>query len=78
MRLHADARLGPRGRRGWSTECSPAGPVKDAAVSAGVSTQACRKWVTDTAEGAGGLHERAIGGERLRAVTTEPGDLGPR
>ena len=59
MRLHANARLGPRGRAvmvervtaGWST--------KEAARSAGVSAQTCRKWgARYRAEGAGALQDR--------------------
>jgi len=70
MRLHANARLGPRGRAvmvervtaGWST--------KEAARSAGVSAQTCRKWVARyRAEGAGGLQDRPSVAHRIPART---------
>ena len=74
MRLHANARLGPRGRAvmvervaaGWST--------REAARSAGVSPQTCRKWVArHRAEGAGGLQDRPSVAHRIPARTARSG-----
>jgi transposase InsO family protein len=70
MRLHANARLGPRGREvmvervlaGWST--------REAAESAGVSAQTCRKWVARYRhEGPTGLQDRPSVAHRIPART---------
>ena len=45
MRLHANARLGPRGRAVMVARVLEGWPVRDAATSAGVSAQTCRKWI---------------------------------
>ncbi len=53
MRLHANARLGPRGRLVMVERVIAGWTVRDAACSAGVSPQTCRKWLARyRAEGA--------------------------
>jgi len=72
MRLHANARLGPRGRAvmvervlgGWS--------AAEAARAAGVSAQTCRKWVARyRAEGRPGLLDRPSVAHRIPRRTPQ-------
>lgn len=81
MRLHANAKLGPKGRlvmcqrvveQGW--------PVTRAAHAAGVSTRTCSKWLSRyRRDGRGGLEDHSsaphsvphrTSPERVRAITT--------
>jgi transposase InsO family protein len=71
MRLHANARLGPRGRAVMVERVLAGWPAREAAQSAGVSTQTCRKWVARyRREGAAGLHDRASIAHRIPARTS--------
>ena len=66
MRLHANARLGPRGRAVMVERVLEGWPVREAAASAGVSAQTCRKWVARyRAEGVRGLDDRPSVAHRI-------------
>lgn len=70
MRLHANARLGPRGRAVMVQRVLSGWKVADAAASAGVSAQTCRKWVARyRKEGAAGLHDRPSVAHRIPTRT---------
>lgn len=70
MRLHANARLGPRGRQVMVERVLAGWPTRQAAEAAGVSAQTCRKWVGRyRAEGAAGLHDRSSVAHRIPART---------
>jgi transposase InsO family protein len=59
MRLHANARLGPRGRAVMVERVMAGWSARDAAQAAGVSPQTCRKWLARyRSEGPAGLHDR--------------------
>ena len=66
MRLHANARLGPRGRQVMGERVEAGWPVARAAQAAGVSGQTCRKWVARyRAEGPSGLQDRPSVAHRI-------------
>jgi transposase-like protein len=66
MRLHANARLGPRGRLVMVERVIAGWTVRDAARSAGVSPQTRRKWFARSrAEGPGGLDDRSSVARRI-------------
>jgi transposase InsO family protein len=73
MRLHANARLGPRGRAVMVGRVLEGWPVRQAAESAGVSPQTCRKWLARyRTEGPAGLNDRPSVAHRIPR-RTEPG-----
>jgi transposase InsO family protein len=70
MRLHANARLGPRGRQVMVERVMSGWSARQAAEAAGVSAQTCRKWVARyRREGAAGLHDRPSVAHRIPART---------
>jgi transposase InsO family protein len=70
MRLHANARLGPRGRQVMVERVLAGWPARQAAEAAGVSAQTCRKWVARyRREGVVGLHDRPSVAHRIPART---------
>jgi len=70
MRLHANARLGPRGRQVMVERVLAGWSARQAAEAAGVSAQTCRKWVGRyRQEGAAGLHDRPSAAHRIPART---------
>jgi transposase InsO family protein len=70
MRLHANARLGPRGRAVMVERVLGGWPVREAAEAAGVSAQTCRKWVARyRREGPAGLRDRSSVAHRIPART---------
>src|SRR4051794_2787712 len=72
MRLHANARLGPRGRQVMAERVIGGWSVREAAASAGVSPQTCRKWLARyRAEGPGGMGDRPSVARRIPR-RTEP------
>jgi transposase InsO family protein len=70
MRLHANARLGPRGRQVMVERVLAGWPARQAAEAAGVSAQTCRKWVARyRREGVAGLHDRPSVAHRIPSRT---------
>jgi transposase InsO family protein len=70
MRLHANARLGPRGRAVMVERVLGGWPTGEAAQAAGVSAQTCRKWVARYRhEGPAGLEDRPSVAHRIPART---------
>ena len=66
MRLHANARLGPRGRQVMVERVLAGWTIRDAAASGGVSAQTCRKWLARyRVEGPGGLCDRSSVARRV-------------
>ena len=70
MRLHANARLGPRGRAVMVERVLAGWSIREAAASAGVSAQTCRKWLGRfRTEGPEGLKDRSSVPHRVPART---------
>lgn len=70
MRLHANARLGPRGRQVMVERVLSGWSAREAAKAAGVSAQTCRKWVGRyRREGEAGLRDRPSVAHRIPART---------
>lgn len=70
MRLHANARLGPRGRAVMVERVIAGWSVAESAQAAGVSSQTCRKWLGRfRQEGLPGLQDRPSVAHRIPART---------
>ena len=66
MKVHANARLGPRGRQVMVERVISGWTVKQAATSAGVSPQTCRKWLARyRSDGPAGMHDRPSVAHRI-------------
>ena len=74
MRLHANARLGPRGRQVMVERVEAGWPVAQAAEAAGASGQTCRKWLARYRhQGPRGLQDRPSVAHRSRIARAASG-----